>query len=108
MYGVDLWLSNPEEGNDDLITGLYFETLEEAQAAFTFPGLFFGPDLFDAAYLELCRYGEEDGHKTVFPMGEKKNPLFCSKADRDDDWKLEVAMQAGMGLGVQGYNDALY
>lgn len=33
-YGVNLWQSDPSEGNDDCSTGLDYETLAEAQGAF--------------------------------------------------------------------------
>ena len=33
------------------------------------------------------------------------DPPAARKADIDDGWRREQAMQAGMGMGVEAYND---
>lgn len=99
-YSVCLWDSCPELEEDTCNTGDDFATLEEAFKAYNDPKGHFarvlpwqwveidGPDVND------CR-----------PIDESFNH---AAADGDeDDWRREQAMQAGMGLGIEAYNDMM-
>lgn len=101
LFSVNLWGSEPYV-NDDCWTGEEFATLEEAQAAFTFPGLFFTKsELRDVEYIELIRL---DGEIQF----DRKNPSFSGhKSQARDEWRQEIAMQAGMSGGCESYNEAM-
>jgi len=98
-YSVNYFGSHPDENNDDCWSGYDFATREEAEACFleevTIPGC------FDCtAWIVL---DGPDVHK------ERKNPDFKPSRDDDrdfdDEWKREMATQAAMAFGVQGWND---
>jgi hypothetical protein len=93
QFSVLYWGSHPEAGNDDCHTGKDFATLEEAMACFT-------QDAFGScvAYIELDGPG-------VYEV--RKNPKYIATKDDDSEWKREIAMQAGMNFGCDGYNDAM-
>jgi len=89
-YSVNYWGSEPGT-NDDCWCGWEFESLTEAEAKFNQV-----VTDADTAWVEL------DGpnvHK------ERRNPTYKPTPDNQDDWKREIAMQAGMGMGVESYND---
>ena len=91
-YNVSEWGSRPDAENDDCYTGADYDTIEEARAAFL------GPCTdTDVHWVQL------DG-PDVHEM--RRNGGYRKPAD-DDDWQRESAMQAGMGLGVDAYNDSL-
>ncbi len=92
-YAVNYWGSKPGT-NDDCWCGHDYESREEAEAAFEAPVL----KNFNSctAWVEL---DGPDVHK------ERENPDFRPVREDDDDWRQEIAMQAGMGLGIQAYND---
>lgn len=98
-----LWGSDPDAGNDDCHTGDEFDTLEEALKVFE------NPTEHGGTYFRRCA-GERS---TVFieidgPDIYKKRRLRPDYIRVDDDeWRREIAMQAGMGMGVQAYNDAM-
>ena len=86
--------SHPDDGNDDCAYGLDFKTLDEARKAFL------ANHERSVAYVAL----EGPGVSEL-----RKNPAFAPPRTRrtDDDWRREIAMQAGMDLGVEAYNDAM-
>jgi hypothetical protein len=103
-YSVDCWGSKPLT-NDDCHTGDEFATLAEAAAAFDSlvqdleAGLTtWGCDLSNTAYVVI------DG-----PDIHVEHPVkgYKPTKDSDDDWQREFAMQQGMSLGVNAYNDAM-
>jgi len=101
-YSVNWWGSHPDADNDDCWTGEDYATLAEAREAFaSVPGNRYSPS-HTVAFVEL------DG-PDVYEV--RPNPAFdrarCEREDRADDqmWKNEIATQAGMGLGVEAYND---
>lgn len=100
LHHVNLWGSRPDEENDDCHTGTAFLTLEEAQEVLVRPWEHFDPKYYQrcTAYFELVSDGKREMHA---------NPDFVEEEDDDSDWQREQAMQAGMGLGVEAYNDAM-
>lgn len=94
-FSVNYWCSHPDDGNDDCSTGSDFRTLEQAEAA-----MGEGSHELGIAFLELDGPGV---HRI------ERNPHYCPRRERLDDreWLREHAMQAGMGLGCDGYNDAM-
>ena len=102
-YSVNFWGSDPDAGNDDCDTGIDFATRDEALAAFQDPwphvnAAYFRPE--DTAWFEV------DGPDLY---DKRPNPAYRPRRrdDGDDEWRREQAMQAGMGLGVDAYNDAM-
>lgn len=115
MYSVNYWGSHPEAGNDDCWTGKDFATLDEAVACYLATPAYDPHPLHDAsytaldsstAYVELCVTGDwtpADGPE-VYEV--RANPGH--KPDKgDDDWRREMAMEAGMLHGVEAYNDVM-
>jgi len=92
-YEVNEWGSHPDENNDDCWTGQDFDTLEEARDCFK----------------EQCKTAAEgcvelkgpDVHE-VHDTGKRAAP-----AEDSGSWKREMAMEAGMLHGIQGYNDVM-
>jgi hypothetical protein len=106
-YCVQEWGSHPDNGNDDCWTGEDFDTMEDARKAFDAP-------CTDTStqYVELCKYtgmtmlrGREV--MQVERIDIRLNPNFRPTKDDDDDWRHERAMQAGMGLGIDAYNEEM-
>lgn len=89
MFLVDFWGSYPLT-NDDCWYGEKFDDLEKALTLYNEECL----DR-DVAWIIL------DGPGISL---ERKNPNF-KEAKIDSDWQRETAHQAGMGLGVEAYND---
>jgi len=97
-YSVNLWGSDPQEGNDDCNTGGDYATREEALAVYNNPWSDFNPT-FSActAYIEI------DGPDVY---DSRPNPDYAGPTcDDDSDWIEEMARQNGMAFGCQGYND---
>ncbi len=98
MYAVNLWNSKPGN-NDDCITGDDFATLAEAEAVYASPLEHFDwyTDTLSELWIQL------DGEGIA---GGRVRRIRAQRPDtRLDDWRAEQAMQAGMGLGIQAYND---
>jgi len=103
VYSVELWGSHPDDDNDDCWEGEDFESLAQAQACLENPWA-----TFDAGYScpRSVAFFVLDGpgvHQV------RANPLFKKSSKRDDDdlWRQEIAHQAGMGLGIDAYNEAM-
>jgi hypothetical protein len=104
-YCVDYWGSHPDEDNDDCWTGTEHATLEEARAAFEGPIPSYADG--DTAVITLG-HRDETGPKVVITIIDERHVKRTKRRDNGDaEWQREQAMQAGMGLGVAGYNDAM-
>lgn len=92
-YCVNHWGSHPDDDNDDCWTGWDFATLAEARIKYD-----------EHPKDPSTRFVELDG-----PDVNEVRRVPGSKARRsnNDDWKHEIAMQAGMGLGIDAYNDEM-
>ena len=109
-FCVEFWGSHPDAGNDDCWTGDDYETEAAAREAFANPTFTSFCRSQDVAYLQLTRV--ENGNE-VHQLAVRPNP-GCNPKLREwarthgnDEWKREIAMQAGMMGGVEAYNDAL-
>lgn len=103
-YGVCLWLTHPDDDNDDCMTGEDFDTLEEARACMAnLEGTFNMVYYSDCAFVELSG---PDVHEVVERPGVLRRARKNAAAD-DAEWKREQAMQAGMAFGCDGYNDEM-
>ncbi len=91
-YSVLEFGSHPDEGNDDCWTGRDFATLAEARANFIS-----APQDSATAFVML------DGPD----VNEIRAIPGYRAAREDNEGRLEHAMQAGMALGCDGYNDAM-
>lgn len=102
-YYVNHWGSHPEEDNDDCWTGEDFESKEKALKCF------YADADTHTQYIELGYYtGEIIGKaKEVEPLDIRRNPKYKPSRNDDDDWRRELAMEAGMLHGVQAYNDMM-
>jgi hypothetical protein len=97
-YSVNFWGSHPDAGNDDCYSGEDYVELYEAMNAFTAE-----VDDTSVRFIELTNVPWVDDVLAVRP-----NPDHVpSDPDDNDDWKREIAQQAGMGLGIDAYNDAM-
>jgi hypothetical protein len=98
-YTVNEWGSHPELGNDDCSRGQDGLTLEQARAILA-AGV---SDIF----IEYLQLDGPDVHEVV------KNPTYNARARAaagaasDTEWRREIAMQAGMGLGVEAFNEEM-
>lgn len=101
-YAVNLWGSNPDEGNDDCHTGADFATLDEARAVYTNPW-----SVFDRRHYEACTAVFEIDGPDVYDT--RDNPEYASSNDDafNDEWRREIAIEAGMCMGIDAYNDAM-
>jgi hypothetical protein len=100
-YSVNLWGSDPDAGNDDCWTGVDFATREEAFAAFRNPWTHVNATYFRPADVAWIEVDGPDLHE------KRRNPAYRPSRRTDDGWRQECAMQAGMGMGVEAYNDAM-
>jgi len=110
MYSVNLWGSHPDEDNDDCWTGSDFDTREEALDCYANPASHFRPcDLRSVTHIELARGTRDNNVDGVVTDKVRRLPKAkrAKRVDDDREWQHEFANQAGMGLGVAAYNDAM-
>ncbi len=117
-YTVNLWGSHPDEDNDDCWTGSDFDTLEEARLGFDDPEKY-GRDrelkgwiktvcdetVYETVYIELS--GPDVYEVRVFRSKSSSSTKSNSARGEDDDWRREQAIELGMCLGIDAYNDAM-
>ena len=96
-FSVCEWCSHPDDGNDDCNTGMDYATVEEAREAFlaAFPR--------SAAFIELDGPGVREVRRN--PVARRRTAERDHAHDRA--WRHEIAMEAGMAFGCDGYNDAM-
>jgi hypothetical protein len=100
-YAINLWGSKPGT-DDDCWTGVDVVTRAEALAIYENPATAFRPqDLREQGELWIQLDGPDiHQDRKLKDADPDYNPHDMS------DWHDEMAMQAGMGLGVAAYNDA--
>jgi len=110
-YSVNLWCSHPNAGNDDCSTGVDFDTREEAEQVFhaknpiaMLAAASQNPARFASSYHNIP-FIELDGPDVY--LVRQINTMPKRQRDEDREWRREIAMQAGMGLGVEAYNEAM-
>lgn len=116
-YSVILWGSHPDEDNDDAMTGEDFATATEARAAFDDPQAFFGDTAHGNAVGGWAYWADGVTHVQIDGPDVHEVRQIVSNAEivrrkrqdarSDEQWLREIAMQAGMGLGVDAYNDEM-
>jgi len=94
-FTVTFWGSHPDDGNDDCWTGEDFTSAVPAIEAFQ-------AECFEEGI--ACVMIDGPGIRQI-----RQNPHHTPRRrDADDtEWQRERAMQAGMGLGVEAYNDEM-
>jgi len=96
-WEVNLWGSRPGD-NDDCWTGKDFPTEAEARVAYLDPERTFSAvDMRSTVFVELVGPGVSEERRIRKDLPE----------DDGSYWRWEIAVQAGMGLGVEAYNDAM-
>ena len=95
QYSVNIWGSHPDDNNDDCWEGGDYSTREEALEVFNNPK---GHFVSAFAYIEI------DG-PDLYKV--RKNPDYVPEPDDDDDWRREMAMEAGMLHGIDAYNEMM-
>jgi hypothetical protein len=98
-FAVNFWGSHPSLNNDDCHTGSDFETLAQAEEAFAK-----GSADHCTSHVELTGPGVYRVRENAAHDPKRR----AREMARDDaEWQRERAMQAGMGLGCDGYNDEM-
>jgi hypothetical protein len=99
LYAVLWWGSHPDAGNDDCHSGDDFDALEQAERAYDAPVT----DRF-VAYVEMTG----PGLRRIRPNPAYDAVAVARERARDDaEWRREQANEAGMGLGIDAYNEIL-
>jgi len=103
-YQINYWGSHPDEGHDDCHSGVDCATMKNAM-------YFFNQEVVDinVEYVELCESTGRtiNGAIEVVRLKIRANPNYKPRKDDDDDWRREMAMEAGMLHGVNAYNDMM-
>ena len=110
QYSVNYWGSHPDQDNDDCYTGEDFKTKEEALAYFN--GEVQDPPNRPGYYYSCVAFIEIDGleDSELAELGierVRKNPNYKPEKDDFSADRSEYAMQQGMGLGIDAYNEAM-
>lgn len=106
---VSVWLSEPGL-NDDCMMAIDFHDAFEAEKCYRDPVGYGGKHDLPAFVAECLRPGrwiEIDGPRERYASRRLSSELVVDRDDGDDDWHREQAMQLGMGLGIDAYNDAM-
>ena len=108
-YIIELWGSEPDTA-DDHHTNYDFDDLASAQCAFEDHEEYMRANsLRGVTHLRLCRITVECGQEYADVLEVRQimtdADIRKMREDSDLDWKREMAMEAGMGLGIQAYND---
>ena len=114
-FSVNLWGSHPSENNDDCWTGVDFATLDEAVACYR--AIVMWPN--DGELPRSCGYDWEfveitgpDVHEVTanrdqVSQSRHRHRRLRERSRGDAEWRREIATQAGMGGGVDWYNDEM-
>ena len=103
-YNVDLWCSHPCEDDDSCMSGANYVDRDKALADFNMvkEAMERGDARCFGALLRNIEWLIADGHDLDL---EFRNPNYNPEPDYDDGWAEEIAHQAGMGMGIDAYND---
>ena len=102
QYSVSYWGSHPDSDNDDCFTGHDFGTRQEAEAFFQGPVQ--DPPNMPGYYYRCVAFVEIDGPDV---HDVRANPAFRKERIDNSAERSEFAMQQGMGLGIDAYNEAM-
>lgn len=113
-YSVLYWRTHPDEDNDDCETGDTFATKEEALAVYNDHRADYYPAGSTYAGQAKGNYIEIDGPdinevrmRDGFDRAAYDRQAAREKAADDRAWRREQAMEAGMGLGIEAFNEAM-
>lgn len=120
-YRVNLWGSHPDDDNDDCWTGSTFRTLDEARKAFDDPWGHARIRKLEGwlSSFRSTTHIQVDGpdiHEVREMPNPPDDPKWKTRMDRErarEDERCEVverrerAMEAGMGMGIDAYNEAM-
>jgi len=114
-YSVNLWGSHPDAENDDCWTGEEFATFEEAAACYRdivmFPTSGKLPKVcgYDWEYVEIDGPGlnEVTANPDQPTQRRHRHARTHARTQNDREWQREIAHQAGMSFGCDGYNGAM-
>ena len=106
-YSVNFWGSHPDSDNDDCWTGHDFATLAEAEAFFAAPSFCDYCPSRDVAFIELALGTREGCVAYTETIRVRKNPEFRKRREDHDEWRREIAREAGMLHGIDAYNDEM-
>ena len=107
-YSVLYWGSHPDLNNDDCISGSDFTAPEDAIAAFKAEPSQVLSWMADTAPSHVELDGFEDSELADLGIERVRvNPIHVKSEDDDNEARRERAMQAGMGLGIQAYNEEM-
>ena len=115
-YSVNCWGSHPDNDEDDCWTGDDFATLAEAEAAAASWEDHFPHSYSETTHVEITAWTGNlvrglFEHKRISVVKVKTDSeirrMKRREAADDRQWQREIAMQAGMGMGVDAYNDAM-
>lgn len=102
LYSVCLWLTHPDQENDDCMTGEEFATEAEARACIANLNTHFNmPYFLECAFVEL---DGPDCHEIIELPGVAEQAQRQARFDEACE-RSEGRMQAGMLGGVDAYND---
>lgn len=106
-YSVTLWGEDPttSEDNDSCVTGEDFATEKEARMCLADMNAHFNPKYYDVVPYVLL-----DGPNGLHEVTCRTKALKRAQREREEDDRAarsEFAMQAGMGMGIHAYNDAM-
>jgi hypothetical protein len=95
------WGSHPDLGNDDCIQGFGIVDLDDAVEFFNH-----NPANTSVEYIEIDLPG---GALEAYNLTRlRKNPNYISApTSSDDDWRREIANEAGMLHGADAYNESM-
>lgn len=111
-FSVNLYGSHPDECNDDCWTGDDFATLDEARvAAVNWDRHFNAASTSGTTHVEILqRVGDATYEQlSVTQVRSDREIARMRRRNAADDraWQREIAMQAGMGMGIDAYNEAM-
>ena len=112
-YGVTYCGSDKPWENDDAYCGSEHDTWEGAMFAYLFPKFSTYAQEHTVAHIFLHMDDWDNGPGNYIDLADRPNPGYdakrCEREQSRDDamWRSEFAMQQGMGLGFDAYNDAM-
>ena len=103
-YALLAWGSHPRADNDDCHWGQDFDGRAAALEAFHAA---VGEHYVE--WFELDGVVDPEIGDNLMRRNPAHDPARIAREERRDrdEWRQEIAMQAGMGLGVEAYNDAM-
>lgn len=106
-FRINLWTCDPDSDKAQLhgvANGSDFATLAEAQKVYDNPWRYFTKVNPADIHTVQLDYESKDLIEESF---EYRNKAYKPSVDNDDAWRREMAMEAGMAFGCNGFNDMM-